>query len=202
MKKKIRSIAELDEIAKIIVADWKPNNVYAFYGEMGTGKTTLIRSICRAAQVEDTVSSPTYGFVNEYYSPTCGKIFHFDLYRIDSIEEAERVFSRDLTATLLTIARDVKIQVEFNPGVVASYRLLGYENRDVADADFRNDAVDAGEIGAGHSVTALYEVSLVPGANVAEAALTVRVRFGNPQTDDVQEISQAINLETRLKQSK
>ena len=88
MKKKIRSIAELDEIAKIIVADWKPNNVYAFYGEMGTGKTTLIRSICRAAQVEDTVSSPTYGFVNEYYSPTCGKIFHFDLYRIDSIEEA------------------------------------------------------------------------------------------------------------------
>ena len=60
------------------------------------------------------------------------------------------------------IALDAKVQVDFNPDVVAYYRLVGYENRDVADQDFRNDAVDAGEIGAGHSATALYAVMLRP----------------------------------------
>ena len=64
-------------------------------------------------------------------------------------------------ATLLTIARDVKIQIEFNPAVVAEYRLVGYENRALKREDFNNDQVDAGEIGAGHTVTALYEVALV-----------------------------------------
>ncbi len=86
---------------------------------------------------------------------------------IDSIQEAERVFIDDLTSTLLTIAKDAKIQVEFNENVVERYRLLGYENRDVADEDFRNDEVDAGEIGAGHSVTALYEVKLADDVNAA-----------------------------------
>ena len=79
------------------------------------------------------------------------------------MQEAERLFVDELTGTLQTIAKDAKIQVEFNPEVVERYRLLGYENRDVADDDFRNDEVDAGEIGAGHSVTALYEIELLPG---------------------------------------
>jgi len=81
-------------------------------------------------------------------------------YYVDELREAERVFRENLTGTLQTIARDVKIQVEFNPEHVLRYRLLGYENRDVADQDFRDDSVDAGEIGAGHQVTALYEVKL------------------------------------------
>lgn len=80
---------------------------------------------------------------------------------IDSVREAEKVLVRDMQSTLLTIASDVKIQVEFNPAVVAEYRLIGYENRALRDEDFDNDAVDAGEIGAGHEVTALYEVALV-----------------------------------------
>ena len=79
---------------------------------------------------------------------------------IDNLTEAWKSFVDNLTSTLQVIARDAKIQVSFNPDVVHSYRLIGYENRDVADRDFRNDSVDAGEVGAGHSVTALYELRL------------------------------------------
>ena len=83
---------------------------------------------------------------------------------IDSAREARKVFVEQVEGTLATIAKDVKIQVEFNPAQVASYRLIGYENRALKREDFANDAVDAGEIGAGHTVTALYEVVPVPAA--------------------------------------
>ena len=77
---------------------------------------------------------------------------------IDSIREAERVFVREFGGTLFAIAKDVKVQVEFNPAEVAGYRLIGYENRMLAAEDFNDDQKDAGELGAGHTVTALYEV--------------------------------------------
>lgn len=77
---------------------------------------------------------------------------------IDTRREAEKVFVEQVEGTLATVAKDVKIQVEFNPARVASYRLIGYENRILAKEDFNNDAVDAGDIGAGHTVTALYEI--------------------------------------------
>ncbi len=80
---------------------------------------------------------------------------------IDKLSEAQKVLSDEMSATLLTIAKDVKIQVEFNPSSVSEYRLIGYENRALNEEDFNNDQVDAGEIGAGHSVTALYEINLV-----------------------------------------
>ena len=80
---------------------------------------------------------------------------------IDGAREARKVLVEQLMGSTITIAKDVKIQVEFNPTQVASYRLLGYENRIMAAEDFRNDRNDAGEIGAGHSVTALYEIELV-----------------------------------------
>ncbi len=83
---------------------------------------------------------------------------------IDTIEEARKLLVEGLTGTLITIAKDVKIQVDFNPKRVAAYRLLGYENRKLRDEDFHNDKIDAGEIGAGHSVTALYEIVPVGGA--------------------------------------
>ena len=79
---------------------------------------------------------------------------------IDSLREANKVLVEEMTATLLTVCKDVKFQVEFNPEVVESYRLLGYENRALAKEDFNDDTKDAGEIGAGHSVTALYEIML------------------------------------------
>jgi Ca-activated chloride channel family protein len=77
---------------------------------------------------------------------------------IDTLQEARRVFVEQATSTLLTIAKDVKIQVEFNPACVQAYRLIGYENRILAAEDFNNDLVDAGDIGAGHTITALYEI--------------------------------------------
>lgn len=80
---------------------------------------------------------------------------------VDTLMEGRKVLVEEMGATLLTIASDVKVQVEFNPAVVAEYRLVGYENRRLAREDFNNDRVDAGEIGAGHDVTALYELCLV-----------------------------------------
>jgi Ca-activated chloride channel family protein len=79
-------------------------------------------------------------------------------YYIDGEAEARRVFQQKLTGTLVTIAKDVKIQVEFNPGKVKAYRLIGYANRILRHEDFNNDKVDAGDIGAGHTVTAFYEI--------------------------------------------
>ncbi len=79
---------------------------------------------------------------------------------VDSLKEAKRLLVDQLDATIETIAKDVKVQIEFNPAVVAEYRLIGYENRALAREDFNNDRKDAGEIGAGHTVTALYEIAL------------------------------------------
>ncbi len=96
---------------------------------------------------------------------------------IDSEREAKKVFGEQVDGLLQVIARDVKIQVELDPNVIRRYRLLGYENRDIADKDFRNDKVDAGEVGAGHSVTALYDVELAdPNALPSASAITVRMR--------------------------
>jgi Ca-activated chloride channel family protein len=83
---------------------------------------------------------------------------------VDRLEEARRLFVEDLVGTLHTVAQEARIQVSFNPQRVRSYRLIGYENRAIADQDFRNDSVDAGEIGAGHEVSALYELELLPQA--------------------------------------
>ncbi|MGY0392581.1 YfbK domain-containing protein [Bizionia sp. KMM 8389] len=80
---------------------------------------------------------------------------------IDTMQEAQKVFGKEFGGTLFTIAKDVKIQVEFNPAVVQAYRLIGYENRLLADEDFVDDTKDAGELGSGHTVTALYEVITV-----------------------------------------
>ena len=77
---------------------------------------------------------------------------------IDNMQEAQKVFGKEFGGTLFTIAKDVKIQVEFNPKKVQAYRLIGYENRLLADEDFVDDTKDAGELGSGHTVTALYEI--------------------------------------------
>lgn len=93
---------------------------------------------------------------------------------VDRMEEARKAFVENLTGTLEAVARDVKIQVAFDPAQVIRYRKLGYENRAIADADFRNNAVDAGEVGAGHEVTVLYELKLKPEATGKVAKVNVR----------------------------
>jgi secreted protein with Ig-like and vWFA domain len=95
---------------------------------------------------------------------------------IDTFEESRRLLVEGLTGTLFAIAKDVKIQVDFNPAAVAGYRLIGYENRKLRDEDFHNDKIDAGEIGAGHTVTALYEI--VPAGETVPAAVD-KSRYDN-----------------------
>jgi Ca-activated chloride channel family protein len=100
---------------------------------------------------------------------------------VDDMREAKHVMMDNFMGSVETIARDVKIQVDFDPAQVAKYRLLGYENRSIADADFRNDKVDAGEVGAGHQVTALYEIERNLGAASEKPLATVRLRYKAPR---------------------
>jgi Ca-activated chloride channel family protein len=97
---------------------------------------------------------------------------------LDSLDEARKVLVREMDATLVTVAKDVKIQVEFNPREVAAYRLIGYENRRLDDADFDDDAKDAGEMGAGHTVTALYEI--VPAGTRVPARPVDALKYQRP----------------------
>ncbi len=129
---------------------------------------------------------------------------------IDSMQEAQKVLVNEMQSTLLTIASDVKIQVEFNPAVVSEYRLIGYENRLLNREDFDNDKIDAGDIGAGHTVTALYEIVLAGSggerigdlryskpasrehSNSNELAF-VKLRYKQPGQDQSLLVSQAIS---------
>jgi Ca-activated chloride channel homolog len=136
---------------------------------------------------------------------------------LDSLDEARKVLVQQMNGTLVTIAKDVKIQVEFNPARVASYRLIGYEKRMLRKEDFNNDKVDAGEIGAGHTVTALYEVVPVgvsgnPAASVppvdtlkysanerptnekstSSEMLTVKLRYKKPDGDKSDLVERAV----------
>ncbi|HET9864721.1 MAG TPA: von Willebrand factor type A domain-containing protein [Steroidobacteraceae bacterium] len=97
---------------------------------------------------------------------------------IDSLDEARKVLVREATGSLFTIAKDVKLQVEFNPATVAEYRLVGYETRALRREDFNNDAVDAGDIGAGHTVTAIYEITPVSSG----ATMIDPLRYGSDES--------------------
>jgi Ca-activated chloride channel family protein len=136
---------------------------------------------------------------------------------LDSLDEARKVLVREMDATLVTVAKDVKIQVEFNPRQVAAYRLIGYENRRLEDEDFNDDAKDAGEMGAGHTVTALYEIvpagRRVPGGSVdplkyqRQAAsadqrrdgelMTVALRYQPPEGGRSQRIDAVVEADVR-----
>jgi Ca-activated chloride channel homolog len=131
---------------------------------------------------------------------------------IDSIAEARKVLVREAGSTLITIAKDVKLQVEFNPTQVASYKLIGYENRLLAKEDFNDDKKDAGEIGAGHAVTALYEVipkgekaaapkvdplkyqtaPTIAAAAASNELLTVNIRYKQPSSDTSSKFSRVV----------
>ena len=130
---------------------------------------------------------------------------------VDSLNEAKKIFVEQMSGTLITIAKDVKIQIEFNPSKVAGYRLVGYENRLLAKEDFNNDKKDAGEIGAGHTVTALYEIvpagqpipaagnvdalkyqtpaATTPAATESPELLTLKLRYKAPDGDISQLVS-------------
>ena len=163
-------------------------------GDANIGNTSPTQIL---AQIQDYVKRgitvTTMGFGMGNYKDSMMEQFankgNGNYFYIDGVPEARRVFSERLTSNLQVIAKDVKIQVEFDPSTVSKYRLVGYENRDIADADFRNDKVDAGEIGPGHTVTALYELELNPQRtnNIA----TVRLRYKAPNGEKAKEVAAA-----------
>ena len=173
-------------ITRVIVLSDGVGNV----GDTGSG------SILRQVQehVDQGVTLTTVGFGMGNYNDVLMERLANDgdgsYHYVDELSEARRIFVEDLTGTLQVIARDAKVQVDFNPEVVSRYRLLGYENRRVADEQFRDDTVDAGEIGADHSVTALYELKLHDDADGILG--TVFVRYQDPDTSEVLEISRTL----------
>jgi Ca-activated chloride channel homolog len=174
------------DVSRVIVLSDGDANVGA--------RSTLHEQIMMRAQRGITLSTIGFGAGN-YKDNLMEQLANKgdgNYYYIDSPREAIKVFGEQMSGTLEVIAKDVKIQVEFDPEKVESYRLIGYENRDIADKDFRNDKVDAGEIGAGHTITAFYELVLKaePGAGFA----TVRVRHKEPEGDVASEQAFAVAL--------
>jgi Ca-activated chloride channel family protein len=118
---------------------------------------------------------------------------------LDSADAVKTAFVDDLAATLNTIAKDAKIQVEWNPKMVRRYRQLGYENRKLTKEQFRDDTVDAGEVGSGQSVTALYELELMPDVGPEAVLGTVRIRYQRTDTGKVEEIESPLVAATVLR---
>lgn len=148
---------------------------------------------------ESGITLTTLGFgtgnYNEHLMERIADIGNGNYAYIDTVEEARRVLVQEMSSTLFTIAQDVKVQLEFNPRVIAEYRLVGYENRMLRREDFRNDRVDAGDIGAGHTVTALYEVTLVgsDGRRIRD------LRYGGRNADGGEERGEFAHLRLRYK---
>lgn len=164
-----------DGINRVIIASDGDMNV-------GTVNHDALKNLIEEKR-EQGVSLTTLGFGSGNYNyalmEQLADVGNGNAAYIDSLKEAHKVLVKEMDSTLHTIAKDVKIQVEFNPQLVAEYRLIGYENRLLNREDFRNDKVDAGDIGAGHTVTALYEVSMVGSGGDRIDPL----RYGSQQED-------------------
>jgi Ca-activated chloride channel family protein len=181
----------LDLAYKEAAKNLKPNTISRVLvlsdGDANVGRTghdAILRSISK--HVKEGVTLSTIGFGMGNYKDTrmeqLANKGNGNYYYIDTLSQAKRTFQEQLGGTLQVVAKDVKLQVEFDPKVVKRYRLVGYENRDIADRDFRNDRVDAGEIGAGHTVTALYEVELAKSLPASlDSLATVRIRHKKPR---------------------
>ncbi|MEZ5472952.1 MAG: VWA domain-containing protein [Marinicella sp.] len=151
------------------------------------------------------VSLTTLGFgtgnYNDHLMEQLADVGNGNYAYIDTIKEANKVLVDQINSTLFTIAKDVKIQIEFNPEVVTEYRLIGYENRHLNNEDFDNDKVDAGEIGAGHTVTAIYEIVMngnkgwlsesryqknVVSKNISDEIAFLKIRYKQPDAETSQ----------------
>lgn len=165
---------------------------------------------------ENGIALTTLGFgsgnYNDYLMEQLADVGNGNYAYIDNINEARKVLVDELTSTMHMIAKDVKIQVEFNPAIVTEYRLLGYENRVLEREDFNNDKVDAGDIGAGHSVTAFYEVTLVNSqqpfndplryqpkvvnsVDMSNEIANVKLRYKQPDQEHSALLSRTINID-------
>ena len=155
-----------------------------------TGPDAILKTI--RTHVEEGITLTTVGFgmgnYNDVLMEQLANKGDGSYAYVDTLNEAKRIFVENLTGTLQLIAKDAKVQVDFNPEVVSRFRLLGYENRRLDHEDFRDDDADGGEIGSSHSVTALYEIKLHEGATGQLA--TVFIRHEDPDTRHVSEINE------------
>ena len=178
--------AKIGEINRVILCSDGVANV----GE--TGPDAILRKI--RSHVEEGITLTTIGFgmgnYNDVLMEQLANNGNGSYAYVDTLNEAKRIFVENLTGTLQLIAKDAKVQVDFNPQVVSRFRLLGYENRRLDHEDFRDDKADGGEIGSGHSVTALYEIKLHEGATGQLA--TVFIRHEDPDTRRISEINEDI----------
>lgn len=162
-----------------------------------TGPDAILNTIKTGVEAGITLSTIGFGMgnYNDVLMEQLANDGNGNYYYVDNLREARRVFVHNLTSTLQVIGYDAKVQVDFNPEVADRYRLLGYENRAIADEDFRDDTVDAGEVGAGHSVTALYEMALQEGDLDADAIIaTAYIRYEDADTREVVELQKAITV--------
>mgnify|MGYP002639560588 CR=1 FL=1 len=176
----VNSSALLDEgVNRIVVCSDGDANVGA------TGHESILELI--EEYVDQGITLSTLGFgqgnYNDYLMEQLADQGNGNYYYIDSIDEAQRLFTEELSAIMEVIAKDVKIQVEFNAASVLRYRLIGYENRDIDDDQFENDSTDAGEIGAGHRVTALYELEFIEGGPSTLGTVHLRYKLPDGETD-------------------
>ncbi len=184
------------DVAKSVYRDGAINRVILLSDGVAnvgqTGPDSILNIVADHVSRGITLSTVGFGMgnYNDVMMERLANDGNGNYHYVDELREARRVFVHNLTSTLQVIAYDAKIQVDFNPGVTDRYRLIGYENRDVADEDFRNDTVDAGEVGAGHSVTALYELALEEDADGTVA--TIYVRYQDVDTDEIIEVAQDI----------
>lgn len=160
-----------------------------------TGPDAILKTVRDGVQDGITLSTIGFGMgnYNDILMEQLANDGNGNYYYVDTLREARRVFIYNLTGTLQVIAYDAKVQVDFNPEVTDRYRLIGYENRAIADQDFRNDTVDAGEVGAGHSITALYELALEDGTQEGVVA-TAYIRYKDADTGEIVERSQDITV--------
>lgn len=180
--------------------DWTNRVILCSDGVANEGVTDpdmLLKEI-RDYVEEDDIYLTTVGFgmgnYNDVLMEELAKKGNGNYAYVDTLKAARRIFVENLTGTLQVIAKDAKIQVEFNEDTVSRFRLLGYENRQMKHEDFRNDEADAGEIGSGHNVTALYEVKLAKNVDKGKLA-TVFIRHEDPDTAQVTEVSEKIFVE-------
>ena len=170
-------------------------------GNVGnTGPEAILRTISSGVDKGVTLSTIGFGMgnYNDVLMEQLANNGNGNYYYVDTLREARRIFVHNLTGTLQVVGYDAKIQVDFNPEVTDRYRLIGYENRAIADQDFRNDTVDAGEVGAGHSVTALYEIALQDEADLSGVVATTYIRYEDADTREVVEINRAIEVDDLL----
>jgi Ca-activated chloride channel homolog len=173
--------------------------IIASDGVANVGRTdadTLLEQIKTDADKGITLTTLGFGMGN-YNDVMMEKLANHgdgNYYYIDSEEEADRLFQGGATSLLQIIGLDAKIQVEFNPDTVDRFRLLGYENRRLETEDFEDDSIDAGEVGAGQTVTALYELRIKDDAGKSADLATVRIRYQDIDTKEIETLEQDVTV--------